>query len=233
MLMKPAKITGRMLASVPPASITSASSRAMVLSASPTAWVPVAQALATAMFGPSAPRAIATRPEAASGRKCGRNIGETRSGPRSSRIWCCESTLSTPPAAVPNTTPTRSAHSAAMSRPASALASFAATSANFALRSMCRRSLDEMCASGLKFLTSPPMRTLNWVGSNREMVSMPEQPASRLAQASGALLPTGVTAPRPVTTTRRGSAIRAHCGGSWLICRHHPRAVRAALRPRR
>src|SRR5207302_10256267 len=50
-------------------------------------------------------------------------------------------------------------------------------------------------------------RTSKPDASNREMVSIPEQPDNKLLQDSAALLPTGVTAPRPVTTTRRGSDI--------------------------
>ena len=46
MLMKPAKTTGSIEASVAPAITTSASSRWIVFKASPTAWLPVAQALA-------------------------------------------------------------------------------------------------------------------------------------------------------------------------------------------
>src|SRR5438105_4829569 len=211
MLIKPAKITGRMLASVPPATMTSASSRSTVLNASPTAWLPVAHALATAMFGPSAPMAIATSPDAESGKKCGRNIGETRSGPRSSSTCCWLSTRSSPPAAVPKMMPTRSGHWPATSSAASAMASLVATRANFALRSMWRSSLDGMIASGLNCFTSPPILTPKALVSNRVRVSMPEQPASRFDHASGTLLPTGVTAPRPVTTTRRGSGIPDHC----------------------
>src|ERR671933_1833602 len=108
-----------------------------------------------------------------------------------------------------------------MFRLASAVASLAATRANLALRSMCRRSLGEMWSSGLKFFTSPPMRTPNPDASNSEIVSMPEQPASRLAQVSGTLVPTGVTAPRPVTTTRRGSGIQAHCVSYQLSAVSH------------
>src|SRR5262245_17768042 len=104
-----------------------------------------------------------------------------------------------------------------MFRAASAKASLAATRANLALRSMWRRSFDEMCSSGLKFLTSPPMRTSKPLASKSVRVSMPEHPATRLLQDSATLLPTGVTAPIPVTTTRRrprGSAIGLHYRGS-------------------
>ena len=123
--MNPAKITGSMLASVPPATITSASSRRIVLNASPTAWLPVAQALATAMFGPSAPSAIATSPDAESGRKCGRNIGDDPVRAALEQDCCWASIRSTPPAAVPMMTPTRSGHSRSTSSRASATASLA------------------------------------------------------------------------------------------------------------
>src|SRR5207249_10520714 len=60
--------------------------------------------------------------------------------------------------------------------------------------------------------TPPQILTPKAHVSNRDRVSMPEHPTSRFDHASGTLLPTGETAPRPVTTTRRGSGIPGHCG---------------------
>ena len=154
MLMKPAMMTFSRLASVAPASITSASSRRIVSNASPMAWVPVAQADEIAMFGPVIPRWIAITPDAVSGRKYGRNIGATRSGPREASTRSCSMTRTTPPAAVPTTAPTRSASSSENSSPASATASRAATSANWTPRSIWRRSFGLAAPTAENSLTS-------------------------------------------------------------------------------
>jgi len=52
---KPAMVSGTTMASEPPAIITSASPRWMILKESPMAWFPVAQAVTTEEFGPLAP----------------------------------------------------------------------------------------------------------------------------------------------------------------------------------
>ncbi len=54
MAQKPASPRGVIGASAPPAIMTSASPRAMIRKESPTAWVPVVQAVAVAEFGPLA-----------------------------------------------------------------------------------------------------------------------------------------------------------------------------------
>src|SRR5215216_5569707 len=55
----------------------------------------------------------------------------------------------------------------------------------------------------LKPLTSPANLQAKLLASNCVMRSMPDLPASRLDQDSATVLPTGLTHPRPVTTTRR------------------------------
>ena len=70
-----------MIASAPPAIITSASPRWMILMASPIAWLPVAQAVTTEEFGPLAPKRIEISPEAMLTMSIGMKNGETRSGP--------------------------------------------------------------------------------------------------------------------------------------------------------
>src|SRR5688572_27466943 len=49
------------------------------------------------------------------------------------------------------------------------------------------------------------------------MVRAPERPARIASQVSGTVPPTGVVAPRPVTTTRRCS-VMAGCAPSWRSC---------------
>src|SRR5690606_22952034 len=58
------------------------------------------------------------------------------------------------------------------------------------------------CATS-KSRTSPAKRVGNAEASKRLMAEMPERPATRFAQALGTSLPTGLTMPSPVMTTRR------------------------------
>ena len=70
-----------MVASAPPATMTSASSRWMRRKASPIQWLPVAQAVTAQEFGPLAPMRMATWPEARLIMVMGMKKGETRPGP--------------------------------------------------------------------------------------------------------------------------------------------------------
>src|SRR4029450_167369 len=78
---KPAIVSGTMMASDPPAIITSASPRWMILKESPIAWLPVAHAVTTEEFGPFAPKRIDTRPDAMFTMSIGMEKGGTRWGP--------------------------------------------------------------------------------------------------------------------------------------------------------
>src|SRR5207244_10229173 len=66
-----------------------------------------------------------------------------------------------------------------------------------------RASFFSIKSSGLKSLTSQANRTENFAVSNFWMSSAPLFPATSAAQVVSTELPTGVTSPRPVTTTRR------------------------------
>src|SRR5512140_1993649 len=68
---------------------------------------------------------------------------------------------------------------------------------------MRRASFGTMYAERSKFRTSPAMRQPSPEASKWVIGPMPERPASRASQDDGTSLPTGLTAPRPVTTTRR------------------------------
>ena len=57
-------VSGMMIASDPPAIMTSASPRWMIFIASPIAWLPVAHAVTIDEFGPLAPKRIEISPEA-------------------------------------------------------------------------------------------------------------------------------------------------------------------------
>ena len=54
-----------------------------------------------------------------------------------------------------------------------------------------------------KPFTSPAMCALNALGSKREIRPIPDRPQTILSQAVAMSLPTGLTMPRPVITTRR------------------------------
>ena len=69
------------VASVPPATITSASPSWISRAASPIAWLPVAQAVTTEWLGPWKPYLIETWPEARLIRHDGMKNGEMRRGP--------------------------------------------------------------------------------------------------------------------------------------------------------
>ncbi len=108
---------------------------------------------------------------------------------------------SSPPIAEPKTIPTR-VGSKPLS-PASATASFADATANCTFRSNLRASLAETTVVGSNPLTSAAIRTGNPSVSNAPMKSTPLRPLRAASHEEDTSFPIGVTAPRPVTTTRR------------------------------
>ena len=120
-------------ASVPPASMMSASSRRIVSHASPIAWAPVAHAETVAKFGPSIPNAIATCPEPTFAMPIGMKNGLIRSGPRSAMSRTFSNRVQTPPSPEPRMTPVRSASAPSIrpGRPAWSSAWRATTSPNW------------------------------------------------------------------------------------------------------
>src|SRR5262245_58635449 len=108
----------------------------------------------------------------------------------------------------PITTPTRSR--ACPSRPfpfpispADPSASLAAASVYCVTRSVRFRSLAGRRPSGSKPFTSPAIRTGNELASNDRIQSTPLRPATSAVHVPSIVVPTGVTAPTPVTTTLR------------------------------
>jgi len=84
-----------------------------------------------------------------------------------------------------------------------------------------------------KSLTSPAMCEFSADGSKRVMRPIPERPLTILSQAVATSLPTGLTMPRPVMTTRRftdDSQNRQKKGGPefWLTGRHDRGGLLAA-----
>jgi hypothetical protein len=199
MLAKPARLVGVRQASAPPATATSLRPLATQRAAFATAWVPVAQEVATVSHGPSSDHRIDTAAEAAFGITMGTVSGETDRSPLFWRISACCSQESAPPIPLPISTPTRSGSTPASGpadgssrRPASASAWAQAAKANCANRSKRRASTRARpAASGSK--SSTRRTTLAPTGVDRP------------AQNASAPVPHGATTPTPVTTTRRPS----------------------------
>ena len=133
--------------------------------------------------------------------------GLIRSGPRRALVVNPSTSVPTPPSPVPRMTPVRSASSPSKrsGRPAWRSASAAATSPNWAYRSVRRISLRSRRLPASKPRTSPAIRDVRRDGSNASMVRIPDRPATRPAQVVGTSLPSAVIMPIPVTTTRRRS----------------------------
>ena len=99
---------GTMELSAPPATITSASPRAISRAASPMAWAPVAQAVTTEWFGPFSPWRIEIWPDARLISDIGMKKGLTRRGPCSFRTMAVSAMGPRPPMPEPTMTPVRS-----------------------------------------------------------------------------------------------------------------------------
>src|SRR5215212_10636023 len=161
------------------------------------------------------PSEIASWPLAESTSTFGMKYGETRSGPRSRRVSACSTIPISPPIAEPKTIPTRCG--SRPFSPESAIASFAAPSARTTLRSSRRSSFGGASPAGSKPLTSAATRTGNPSASKARIQSMPLSPATAARHVSGAVFPTGVTAPSPVTTTRLTRWSLERSGGDALL----------------
>src|SRR5436309_4530102 len=129
--------------------------------------------------------------------------GETRRTLCAARFKYISSTLEIPPIPTPTMTPVRSGAASGSGRPASSTASSAAPTVYWMKMSIFFKSLRSMKRSGSKSRTSPATRAGRAEASKRVIGPMPERPATRLSQFASIPMPSGVTRPRPVTTTRR------------------------------
>src|SRR5579884_22118 len=128
----------------------------------------------------------------------------------------------------PTTAPRRSGSTCAPSRPASFQASRAAISANCAERSSRRRSTGFITSLG-STATRAAMRTGSPSAQSSVSGLTPDRPASSAAQDVATSPPSGVVAPRPVTTTvRRGAALSVDADKSVPICTYAVTAFRKA-----
>ena len=197
---KPASGSGCRQASVPPATTTSTRPARIRSSASAMASAPDAQALTGVCTPPRAPSASPTRPAGPLGISIGTVCGETRRAPLASRTSSWASIVSAPPMPVPTTTASRSGSTPGA--PACSHASSAASRAScwdrsrVRARTRPRRSTGSVGDPGAEPDRACPRPTAS---SSR---AVPERPASRrLPRCRRRRRPSGVTAPRPVTTT--------------------------------
>ena len=98
---------GVMAASEPPAIMTSAAPRSMILKESPIAWAPAEQAVAVAELGPAVFSLIETCPAARFAMLAGIKKGEIFRGPFFRKFLCSCSMVPNPPIPEPIYTPTR------------------------------------------------------------------------------------------------------------------------------
>jgi len=190
---KAAFASGVSVASAPPVTTASASPAWIIRSAAPIACVPEAQADITPNTGPRRPWRIASSPDAALPMISGIESGDTRSGPRTRSTSQEFSNDPMPPIPVPITQPIRSDSQGGSfsSHPASAIASAQAAIASCAKRSLRRASLVVITCLGSKSRHAP------------RPSSIPDRRASQPSCSVRAPMPSGVTAPTPVMTTRR------------------------------
>src|SRR5574341_460555 len=189
-------------ASAPPATMASASPSWIARKARPIAWLDAAQAVVVQKFGPRRPSAMAMCPAAAFGMSWGTVKGETRLGPLVCSTLSLASRELIPPMPVANSTPVSSL-STLPSMPASCQASRAAVKASWVDRSSRRASFVPSVTVGSKSVHSAATLEGTSSGSTRVKGPTPERPAVMASQYALTPTPTGVTAPVPVTTTRR------------------------------
>mmetsp|Transcript_23715 Transcript_23715/g.51129 ORF Transcript_23715/g.51129 Transcript_23715/m.51129 type:complete len:215 (-) Transcript_23715:280-924(-) len=181
-LLKPAKPSGVIVASLPPASITSASPYWMYLSASPSAWVPVAHALTMPKLGPMAPRSMAIIEPAVFPMMDGRRKGVMRLGPLLNRISQLCSTAERPPTPEPTSTPNRFGSKVLASSFASSRQILAAPIARCEYRSCLLASFGSQYFVTSKSRTSAAIFVWNFSGSKRVSSWIPHFPSRRLSK---------------------------------------------------
>ena len=131
---------------------------------------------------------------------------ETLLGPFSKSFVCSTSKVPIPPIPVPNITPNFSG-STFPSIPLSSTACAAAATASCAYLSVLNISFTSRYSFGSKPFTSAASFALKPSVSKKVIGAIPFFPFLRLFHVSLTLFPTGVTAPKPVTTTRLHSDI--------------------------
>ena len=201
----------------PPDSITSASPRRMISVASPIAWLDAAQAVRQFRFGPWALNSDARMPAGTFG-SCSistwgssirsppweNSAGSTSEPLRALHISCMKRPKSCCPSPAPRYTPNRGGSTRSPLMPASRTASVAAAMAKVTLRPHdWNRRASPTQSESRKFRTSAAIFVGNREASKCVIRPMPLPEWRSTFHIASTLLPTGVTTPMPVTTTRR------------------------------
>src|SRR5690606_9527270 len=127
-------------------------------------------------------------------------MGSTRRAPFSRRVSQASRVVQMPPIPEETTTPSRSGSSSGA--PASAQASRAAMIAYCAEGSMRLISGRGRTSSGLTLMVAAKLTGISYFSAQSlSKVRAPDSPASAAAHVLGTSPPSGVVAPRPVTTT--------------------------------
>src|SRR5436190_3976840 len=193
---------GGIAESPPPQNITSARPSRIASRPSPIAICEAAQAAHDDRSGPRVPSSIETRAAAAFGITANNENGLTRPGPPSPTVSQQPSSARIPPIAVATEAPTRSG-SFPISIPASASACRAAATTSCANRSICRARRDTIQRAGSNSFASQAKPTGKPLASNAPIGPAAERPSTKRSQLNPTPSANGVTAPNPVTTTRR------------------------------
>lgn len=212
-------------ASAPPATTTSASPRRINSAAVTRAWVPEEQALTVACTPRRALTSSATAAAEPLPIDIGTVMGGTRRQPRVLRVSQPSMIEVMSPSAAETTTATRLGAVVPSSRPASAQASAAAVTANWAERLRRRRCRCSSPAPGSTFARPPSSGGRSLAHDSSSSSPSPLSPRSIASQVVATVPPSGVVSPRPVTTTLWFSSWRVFIG-----CALPVRAVRRAFR---
>ena len=200
---KPARISGMIGASVPPASTTSASPRRIVSAPSPIAVRAGGARRDRRVVRPAEPELDRDLPARRVDEHDGMKNGETRSCRARARTSCCSTIAEDAADRRADEDPdARGGRRPVHARVVPCLARRGDGEQDVPLdppRLLRRRRR----SPGSKPLTSAAMRTGKSLASNASIQSTPLRPATAASQVDCASSPSGVTAPRPVTTTRR------------------------------
>ena len=151
---------------------------------------------------PRNPNSIDVWPAGAFITVLGTNIGLTKAGPSVSRVEANCKVTSVAPKAVPRMIPVRSRFPSVILIPASSSAIRADAAVIRAILSIRRKFFTEMKSRGVKLVTSAPRCDGKVDVSKDLIVSIAESPAKSLRPNSSLPIPSGVTMPIPVITTR-------------------------------
>jgi hypothetical protein len=200
---------GQIVASAPPASMMSASSSLIIRAASPIEWAPVEQAVTTAWLGPIRPYLIETWPEMRLISRPWTKCGLTRLGPFSCSTSDSLSIPGRPPMPEPIEQPARSrvlvhvGQAGILDRLAGGVDAVDDERVDLALDLVvdALAGIEAIFVVGRLHLAGDAALLVAGVEAGDRPA--PLLPARMFFQVVSTSPPSGVTSPRPVTTTRR------------------------------